>query len=53
MHPALRVNEMMTPLWVQLGDQATRGAAWEWLTVHVDALIDRLPRRTAGWLPAG
>ena len=49
--PALRLNELMVPLNLQLADPLTRDHAWSWLTQHVDQLLTRLPERRGGWLP--
>ena len=48
----LKVNEMVTPLHIQLGDHVTRADAWSWLEQNIDPLMARLPERRAGWLPA-
>jgi alanyl aminopeptidase len=49
--PDVRDSEVATPLWAQLDRPDTREAAWTWLKGHFDALVARLPKRTAGWLP--
>ncbi len=40
--PALRGNEMTTPLWIQFGRVETREAAWTWLKANYDAVFARL-----------
>jgi len=52
LHDVLKVNEAVTPLYVQLGDEVTRADTWQWLEQNIDALIARLPERRAGWLPS-
>ncbi|MFW6052018.1 MAG: M1 family metallopeptidase [Myxococcota bacterium] len=47
----LRVNEVTTPLRVQLAQPETREAAWRWLTENYDALADRMATTRAGALP--
>jgi alanyl aminopeptidase len=49
--PALRVNEMFTPLRVQLDAARTRDAAWTFFAQNLDALIARAGRERAGGLP--
>jgi alanyl aminopeptidase len=45
--PRLKVNEVMRPLWHQIGDVRTAEATWAWLPSHYDALVARLPRSEA------
>lgn len=49
--PRVRLNEMMTPIQAQLDQIETREAAWEWFKGHVDAVLDRLPSTSSGYLP--
>jgi alanyl aminopeptidase len=49
--PALRVNEVLVPLRVQLGDERTRDAAWSYLEQNFDAIVGRLSPSRAGGLP--
>jgi alanyl aminopeptidase len=49
---SLKVNEVLSPLWLQLGDERTRAAGWAWLSQHLDELIGRASPRRAGGLPA-
>jgi alanyl aminopeptidase len=46
--PALRFNEMMTPLRTQLANHDTRDAAWAWMKAHYDAIVARMPKRYGG-----
>lgn len=47
----LKVNEVMHPLWIQLGDLETRDATWNWFKSSIDMVIDRMSPRRAGGLP--
>ncbi|MBW2456952.1 MAG: M1 family metallopeptidase, partial [Deltaproteobacteria bacterium] len=49
--PRLKINEMMTPLWIQLWTDHSRDAAWRWLESNIDPLTEKLSSRGAGWLP--
>ncbi len=49
--PALRVNEVFSPLRGQLADARTREAAWRYFEQHFDALVERVSKQDAGWLP--
>ncbi|HEX2677441.1 MAG TPA: M1 family metallopeptidase, partial [Polyangiales bacterium] len=49
--PALHVNEVLVPLYVQVGDPRTRDAAWQWLEQNFDALTARLSSNGAGHTP--
>ena len=44
--PALRDNEITTPLAAQLANNDTRDAAWGWLKEHYDAIVARLPKHS-------
>jgi ERAP1-like protein len=46
----LRESEMSRPLWTQMGNPATREAAWTWFKAHFDAMLARLPKRNGAWL---
>jgi alanyl aminopeptidase len=46
--PALRDNEIITPIAVQLDRPETRDAAWAWLKEHLDAVLARMPRHHGG-----
>jgi alanyl aminopeptidase len=49
--PALRVNEVLTPLRVQAGQEDTREAAWQYLEQNIDAIVGRISPTRAGGLP--
>jgi hypothetical protein len=49
--PALRSNEALTPLRVQMGDERTREAAWQFLEQNFDAILARVADTRAGGLP--
>ncbi|MFI5308477.1 MAG: M1 family aminopeptidase [Polyangiales bacterium] len=49
--PGLHVNEVFTPIRMQLGDERTRQAAWQFLEQHFDALVERVSKQHGGWLP--
>jgi alanyl aminopeptidase len=49
--PALRVNESLTPLRVQVGHESTREAAWQYLEQNIDAIVQRISATRAGGLP--
>jgi cytosol alanyl aminopeptidase len=49
--PSLRVTEVMTPLFGQLGHPRTRDGAWSWLGEHLPDVLARLSARSASWLP--
>ncbi len=46
--PALRDNEVLGPISVELSRPETREAAWGWLKEHLDAVLARLPRHHGG-----
>jgi cytosol alanyl aminopeptidase len=48
--PELRESEMARPLWSQMGNPATREAAWTWFKAHFDQMLARLPKRNGAWL---
>jgi ERAP1-like C-terminal domain len=50
--PRLRVNEVGTPLRYQFGDERTREAAWKFLQEHFDAIVARVSKEHAGFLPS-
>jgi alanyl aminopeptidase len=43
--PALRDNELTTPISAQMGRPELRDAAWAWLKEHLEAVLARMPRR--------
>jgi alanyl aminopeptidase len=50
--PRLRQTEVLQPLFLQMNHAATRKPTWDWLKLHIDGIIDRLPPRFAGTLPS-
>jgi alanyl aminopeptidase len=46
--PSLRDNEVLTPIWPQLDDPATRDTAWTWIKDHYQAILGRLPQHHGG-----
>ena len=44
--PALRDNEIITPLFAQLTSNETRETAWAWMKEHYDAIVARLPKHS-------
>ena len=46
--PLLRDNEVLTPLWAQLGAFETRDATWGWLKDHYEVVRARLPKHHGG-----
>jgi cytosol alanyl aminopeptidase len=44
--PALRDNEIITPLFAQLTSNETRETAWGWMKEHYDAIVARLPKHS-------
>jgi alanyl aminopeptidase len=50
--PALRIDEVLRPLAVQLADERTREAAWTYLEQNYDAIIRRISEWRAVELPA-
>ncbi len=51
MDDRLRVNEMLLPIRVRLGNEETREAAWAYLQENFAQLAERLPPSYAGSLP--
>lgn len=51
--PRLKVNEVTSPIWGQIGDPRTRDAAWAWTRAHIDAIIARVPESSAGEMLPG
>ncbi len=49
--PALRVQELTTPLRVRMSYPDTRPEAWTWLKAHLDEVVPRMAPRRAAWLP--
>jgi alanyl aminopeptidase len=49
--PALRVNEVLLPLRVQLSDWRTRDAAYTWFERNFDKLAKRVPEASMGGSP--
>lgn len=49
--PALHVNEVLTPIRIQMADERTRAAAWTYLEQNFDAIAGRLSAERAGSLP--
>jgi alanyl aminopeptidase len=47
----LHGNEVLTPLWTQIGAIETRDRAWAWMRDHFDAIFDQLASGRAGALP--
>jgi alanyl aminopeptidase len=47
----LRVNEIMTPLFVQMEMPETREAAWQWVKESFDPLVARIGPGRAGYAP--
>jgi alanyl aminopeptidase len=50
--PALRDNEVTTPISAQLSRPESRDAAWTWLAEHLDGVLARMPRRGGAGLAA-
>lgn len=44
----LKVNEVLSPLWGQVGDPRTREQAYAWSRANIDALLARLPGEAGG-----
>src|SRR5690606_330234 len=49
--PALRGNEVLRPLWVQVEQEETRAAAWQYLEDHWTRVLDVVPTTRQGSLP--
>ncbi len=52
LNPALRMPEVLGPLFAQASHPATREATWKFLEKNVDALAARLPSGRSSYLPA-
>lgn len=46
--PALRDNEVMTPIWGQVQQNDAREATWQWLKTNQPAISKRLPKHHGG-----
>lgn len=49
--PRVRPHEVMVTVFSQVDQAATRGAAWAWFKENLNAVIDRVSPRNAGFLP--